>query len=634
VALGITWRLAAQHVGIGTSAPDARLHVQTPSTVDFIRTGWFQNQRNAADNNGVLIDIARAAADAYALNVRSGAGLTSRLYVRGDGNVGIGTTSPGFGLDVEKGTRQTFAKFGDHHPLYVAANRPSIGFNLYYDNDPIDGPFWRFGKGSTGHYGGVISVNPATGTMSIYTSNSGNAGNLATTTERVTILQNGNVGIGSTNPGFGLDVEKGTGATFAKFGNQYPLYVTANWPNIGFNLYFDGSWRFGKGSTAHYGGVIGVDPGTGRMYIHTTNSGNAGNPATTTERVTILQNGNVGIGTTTPAERLHVVGRAIVNDGTTGTPTNSTSGSDGSRIILWPGGATATPYQIGIASSEMWTGVPSGASWSVFRGTDRQLIVRPTMPVGNVGGSTNFPSITLGNLRNAYSSGPYPKRGTFLYFGGPTNDFEDNTDRVLMYVVHLASDVTRLRLHVEDNGETAEGFSILGAACAGNGGCFDDAGSSLLFDFAANGQAYKPNGGQWAALSDARLKEDIRPYTRGLAELRALRPVRYKYKKEYWAASDRHFTGLIAQEVQDVVPEMVHPYKFQAIGDKLMDVLAVDPSDLTYMLINAVKELDAENQRLKARLAAVEAEKQALEARLSLIESRLSALEGLRGSKE
>jgi hypothetical protein len=83
VALGVTWRLAAQNVGIGTSAPDARLHVQTPSTVDFIRTGWFQNQRNAADNNGVLIDIARAAADAYALNVRSGvgAGLTSRLYV-------------------------------------------------------------------------------------------------------------------------------------------------------------------------------------------------------------------------------------------------------------------------------------------------------------------------------------------------------------------------------------------------------------------------------------------------------------------------------------------------------------------------------------------------------------------------
>jgi hypothetical protein len=203
-----------------------------------------------------------------------------------------------------------------------------------------------------------------------------------------------------------------------------------------------------------------------------------------------------------------------------------------------------------------------------------------------------------------------------------------------MYVVHFASDQTRLRLHVEDDGGgiTQDGFSILGASCGG-GGCHNLAVSSLLFDFVSSGEAYKPGGGDWAAISDARLKEDIRPYTRGLTELRALRPVRYKYKKEYWAASDRYFTGLIAQEVQDVVPEMVHPYKFQAIGDRLLDVLAVDPSDLTYMLINAVKELDAENQQLKARLAALEAEKDALAHRLSLIESRLAAIEGLKGSK-
>jgi len=430
VALGVTWRLAAQHVGIGTSTPGVRFHVQTPSTADFTRTGWFQNQRNAANNNGVLIDIARAATDAYALDVRSGvgAGLTSRLYVRGDGNVGIGTT--------------------------------------------------------------------------------------------------------------------------------------------------------------------------------------------------------------VPQARLHVNGRAIVDDSTTGTPTNSTWGSTGSRIILSPGSATATPYQLGIAPSEMWIGVPSFALWSVFRGIHRQLIVWP-YSVAPVDNSYNFPSIMLGNSVPALPTGPYPRRGTFVYFGGPTNDFEDNTDPALMYRMSLQYDVSRLRLHVEDEntGGGLEGFSILGASCGG-GGCYNLAVSSVLFDFVSDGQAYKPGGGSWTAFSDARLKEDIRPYTRGLAELRALRPVRYKYKKEYWAASDRHFTGLIAQEVQDVVPEMVHPYKFQAIGDKLLDVLAVNPSDLTYMLINAAKELDAENQQLKARLAAAEAKKQALKARLSVIESRLSALEGLRGSKE
>jgi hypothetical protein len=137
----------------------------------------------------------------------------------------------------------------------------------------------------------------------------------------------------------------------------------------------------------------------------------------------------------------------------------------------------------------------------------------------------------LGNLAEAISSGPYPKRGTFLYFGGPTNNFEDNTDPALMYHVHLASDMSRLRLHVEDNIiDGYEGFSILAASCGG--GCYNLAASSLLFDFVTDGQAYKPGGGNWATLSDARRKEDIRPYTRGLAELRALRPVRYKYTRK------------------------------------------------------------------------------------------------------
>ena len=39
------------------------------------------------------------------------------------------------------------------------------------------------------------------------------------------------------------------------------------------------------------------------------------------------------------------------------------------------------------------------------------------------------------------------------------------------------------------------------------------------------------------------------------------------------------------------------------------DFKEIDPNELTYMLINAVKELKAENDILKARIAALEAEK-------------------------
>ena len=84
--------LFAQNVGIGTSTPTAKLHVFNPAGTSAPLMGYFQNLHNAPGNNGVLIDIARAQADAYGLNVQSGAG--SRLYVRGDGRIGVGTTAP------------------------------------------------------------------------------------------------------------------------------------------------------------------------------------------------------------------------------------------------------------------------------------------------------------------------------------------------------------------------------------------------------------------------------------------------------------------------------------------------------------------------------------------------------------
>lgn len=327
---------------------------------------------------------------------------------------------------------------------------------------------------------------------------------------------------------------------------------------------------------------------------------------------------NVGIGTATPQQRLHVEGKIIAHDGQEGPPAASIWGTAGSRLILWPGSATAHPYQIGINASTLWYGVPEGASHSFYRGDHEQFAITPTTRTYvSVNGNINYPSIWLGTLSGAFSSGPFPKRGTFVFFGGPTNSFEDNTDPALMYFVHLASDVSRLRLHVEDNvsSPTLDGFSILGASCSSN--CRNLDASQLLFDFVSDGQAYKPGGGSWAAISDLKTKSITRPYTRGLRELRQLQPVSYRYAEQFFPAfKDKWYTGLIAQEAQAILPEIVHPYKLQVPGDSLVDVLALDPSDLTYLLINAVKELDAENTQLKAHIAALESRLAAVEARL------------------
>jgi len=58
------------------------------------------NESNLASNNGLFVNIARTSpnTDAYALDVQSGG--TSRFYVRSDGNVGIGTTTPNQKLSI------------------------------------------------------------------------------------------------------------------------------------------------------------------------------------------------------------------------------------------------------------------------------------------------------------------------------------------------------------------------------------------------------------------------------------------------------------------------------------------------------------------------------------------------------
>ncbi len=337
---------------------------------------------------------------------------------------------------------------------------------------------------------------------------------------------------------------------------------------------------------------------------------------------------NVGIGTATPQQRLHVDGKVIAHDGQTGAPAPSTWGSAGSRLIMRPGSPTTYPYELGITDTSLWYSVPQGAQHSFWHGGNEVFAITPTTRnIVNVGGNINYPSIWLGRLRGLVfnNTGPYPKRGTFVFFGGPTNDFEDNTDPPLMYFVHLNSNISRLRLHIEDDGlftrpSEYDGFSILANSC-NNNSCMNLSASQLLFDFVSDGNAYKPGGGSWAAISDRRTKAAVRPYTRGLAELRQLQPVSYQYGERYFPAfKDKWYTGLIAQEAQEVLPEIVHPYKLQVPGDSLVDVLALDPSDLTYLLINAVKELDAENARLKA-------ENTELKRRIAAVEERLAQIE-------
>jgi hypothetical protein len=134
------------------------------------------------------------------------------------------------------------------------------------------------------------------------------------------------------------------------------------------------------------------------------------------------------------------------------------------------------------------------------------------------------------------------------------------------------------------------------------------------FDFAVNGTAAKPGGGSWSALSDARMKENVQSFAPGLEIIRAVKPVSFHYNQRSGFDTEVKHVGVIAQELQEVAPFMVEEKTMEFESGEKEDYLTVDPSAFTYLLINAVKELEVlvnelrtENQELRQRLNTLEA---------------------------
>jgi hypothetical protein len=95
--------------------------------------------------------------------------------------------------------------------------------------------------------------------------------------------------------------------------------------------------------------------------------------------------------------------------------------------------------------------------------------------------------------------------------------------------------------------------------------------------------------------SDMRLKENIVPVTGSLEKIGRLNGVNFVFKS---APGEKHL-GLLAQEVESVIPEVV---RTQADGMK-----AVDYASLTALLIEGMKEQQREIELLREKLARVEA---------------------------
>ncbi len=156
----------------------------------------------------------------------------------------------------------------------------------------------------------------------------------------------------------------------------------------------------------------------------------------------------------------------------------------------------------------------------------------------------------------------------------------------------------------------------------GYGGTYNFVGNKLKiagngntapsYELQVDGNAAKSLGGStWIVSSDLRLKNLNGNYTKGLDEIIALQPVSFSYKagNSRGLPSEVEQVGFVAQEVQKVFPEAVNEGE-----DGLLDF---NMHPVNVALVNAIKELKAENDRLKD-------ENEKTNARLDKIESSMS----------
>jgi len=99
-----------------------------------------------------------------------------------------------------------------------------------------------------------------------------------------------------------------------------------------------------------------------------------------------------------------------------------------------------------------------------------------------------------------------------------------------------------------------------------------------------------------SAISDTRLKENVRDLDAGLDTILALKPRRFDWK-EGKGKDVKDDMGFIAQEVEEVLPELIGGWK--AGEGEPDDLKSVKAGDLIPVLVKAIQELTARVAQLE-----------------------------------
>jgi hypothetical protein len=192
-------------------------------------------------------------------------------------------------------------------------------------------------------------------------------------------------------------------------------------------------------------------------------------------------------------------------------------------------------------------------------------------------------------------------------------------------MVFRTQNTERMRIDSSGNllvGQTTLSNTTVGGAITSGGIVYSSvAGSNncyTLYSTAASAfRFYVTTGGQInatstsiTAISDLSLKENIRDLETGLTQVMALKPRRFDWKEET-KIDQKNVAGFIAQELEQVLPELVYEYQYNATETKK----SIKMGDILPTLVKAIQELKAINDTQAETINALTARIVALESR-------------------